>query len=340
MNKRILIVSLTIIVLLTSSCQVKEKRIKRILDNPIAKEEKKIYDYDHMDKDLSTLTEKYPDLIEVFTLGKSVEERDIYGAKIGRGENKIFITGGFHAREWMTSYLLVNLMEVYLRYLNNDNKLDGYDIDELMDKTTWYFVPMVNPDGIDLVINGIGNRDKEKLVEMNEGSEDFSRWKANINGVDPNNQFSAHWEEAYSTNDPSFENYKGSAPLDQPESKAIADFTLKENPDIVLAYHLSGSIIFWYYNQIEDQYDRDYKIAKRLKKITGYELVTEEESKSSAAGYKDWFIKEFKKPGYTVEIGDKRYDKITIDDIDQYILGNREVVLYLSEYLTKEKDWS
>jgi len=333
LKKQISFIFLAIVLFITTSCQMRQEKIKRILDNPIVKEEKNVYDHSNMEKDLIALVEKYPSKMELLTLGKSVEGRILYGAKLGNGSKQLLVSAGFHGREWMTSYLIVNFIELYLRYGEENKKLDGYDVGKLMKETTLYFVPMVNPDGIDLVLNGVGDRDRTRLVEMNEGSEDFSRWKANINGVDPNRQFNADWEETDSKENPSFENYKGSAPLNQPESKYLENFTLKINPDIVLAYHLSGSVIFWFYNQTKDQYKRDYKLAKKIGKITGYKLVDETDSDNIAAGYKDWFVKDFQKPGYTIEIGDKKYDRIIMTDIDQYILENREVILYLGKYL-------
>ena len=57
-------------------------------------------------------------------------------------------------------------------------------------------VPIVNPDGVDLVLNGPGHLGiaREALDEMNEHQPDFREWKANINGVDLNNQFPSFWE--------------------------------------------------------------------------------------------------------------------------------------------------
>lgn len=53
---------------------------------------------------------------------------------------------------------------------------------------------MVNPDGVDLVLNGPPNHLRKDLIEINEGSEDFIHWKANIRGIDLNNQFPANWD--------------------------------------------------------------------------------------------------------------------------------------------------
>ena len=337
MKRCMLFLWLTIIVFSISSCQPKEENRKLILDNTIVKTDE-AYDYLKMETDIKALEQRYPDKMEVFHIGESVEGRKLYGIKIGNGSQKLLITAAFHAREWMTSYLLMNLIELFLRYEKDGKKLEGYNLSQVLEETTFYFIPMLNPDGVDLVLNGVGMRDGEKLMEMNEGSDDFTRWKANIMGTDLNRQFNAHWEDTDSKEQPSFENYKGEHVLDQPESQAIAEFTLKINPDMAAAYHLSGSIIFWYYNQTGKQYKRDYKIAKKISRLTGYILVKEEESDNIAAGYKDWFVKKFERPGYTIEIGDKKYDSITVEDIDQFILENRQVLLYLAKMAGKLED--
>lgn len=294
------------------------------------------YDYEQLKEDLFKLKEGHPEKLQVDTIGVSVEGREIYAARIGNGEKKLVVIGGVHAREWMTSYLLMSLIEIYLNHDKEGKKLKGYPIYQLLEEVSVSFIPMMNPDGIDLVLNGIGNRNLELLGTMNEGEADFSRWKANIAGVDLNRQFPADWEETESKEAPSFENYKGTFPLDQPESKAVANYTLEEKPEMAVAYHLSGSVIFWYYNQKDQAYKRDLKIGKKIGRITRYKLVEKEDSDGIAAGYKDWFVKAFEKPGYTIEIGDQRYDQIGADEVYRFIEENQEVVPYLMREIRKK----
>ncbi len=291
------------------------------------------YDYEQFKEDLFKLQESYPGRLHVDTIGTSVEGRELYVARMGNGPKKLVVIGGVHGREWMTTYLLMSLIELYLNHDQRGTKVKGYAIGELLEEVSVSFVPMLNPDGIDLVLNGAGDRDRELLLKMNEGEENFSRWKANIAGVDLNRQFPADWKETDSKEEPSFENYKGILPLDQPESKGIARFTLEEQPEMTVAYHLSGSVIFWYYNQKSQHYKRDLKIGKKLRRLTGYKLVEEEDSDGVAAGYKDWFVKVFERPGYTIEIGDRRYDEIGVEDIDRFTKENLRVIPYLMKVI-------
>lgn len=295
------------------------------------------YDFRKMKEDLKALEGRFPDKMSYSSIGKSIEGRELYAVKIGKGENKILLVGSVHAREWMTSYLLMGLLELYLESEEQGKRVGGYNIKKMLKNTTITFVPMLNPDGVDLVLNGVGHRDKEELLKMNDQETDFTRWKANIAGVDLNRQFNADWEKTQSKEGPSFENYKGEKYLDQPESAALVRLTQEEDFDITVAYHLSGSVIFWYYHQKNSTYKRDLGIAKGLRWITGYKLVEEEDSEGAAAGFKDWFVKTYEKPGYTIEIGDKRYDAIQEKDLPRFIKENRRVVPYLAKAAKKIK---
>ena len=94
--------------------------------------------------------------------------------------------------------------------------------------------------------------------------------------------------------------YVGRAPLSQRESRALAGYTEYIDPDLVLAYHTQGKEIYWQFDDIEIEGARE--LGERLAAVSGYTL-TEPAEVSSFAGYKDWFIKVFRRPGFTVEAG-------------------------------------
>jgi g-D-glutamyl-meso-diaminopimelate peptidase len=162
---------------------------------------------------------------------------------------------------------------------------------------------MVNPDGVELVQQGILPTHPlyHDLKKWNEGRADYRGWKANIRGVDLNDQFPAYWEEEVrrrGKTGPSRRDYAGPAPLSEPESKALADLTEREQFDMVLSIHSQGQEIYWNYRDLEPKESRDW--ALRLAAATGYRAV---KLGGSDAGYKDWFIQRFGKPGFTVEVG-------------------------------------
>jgi len=260
------------------------------------------YGYAEMQEDLAVLKQIYP-FLESGDIGESVLGRKIPAVRIGKGSRQVHYNGSFHANEWITTPLLMKFLEDYARAYTGDGMLRGRNVKELYDRTSLWMVPMVNPDGVELVLQGVNpdNPYYERLLEWNNGSLDFSRWKANIRGVDLNDQFPAHWEEEKERRGalgPGPRDYPGTAPLTEPEAITMADFTRNNDFRLVIAFHTQGKEIYWNYRGLEPP--ESLEIARRFAEVSGYRPV---ELTGSDAGYKDWFIQEYRRPGFTVECG-------------------------------------
>ncbi len=289
------------------------------------------YTYSKMVKHLESLKAIYN--LDIQTFGKSVYQRDLYYIKLGSGTKKIAVTAGVHGREGITSLLTMKLIEEYAKKYEQQQNIVDYDLKDLFNKVSFYFIPMLNPDGIEIAINGI-KQNQEFFTKANEGDSDFSHWKSNGRGVDLNKQFPADWEEVESSKNAHYKDFKGNTPLSEPESKALASLSQKENFAAVVCFHNSGSIIYWYYNQKGRKYQHDYKLAKAMAAKNGYQLIEPEESDKKAAGYKDWFIKEFEKPGFTIEISDGKAERpLPSSQLSRYFQENKEVLLELAKKL-------
>ena len=94
--------------------------------------------------------------------------------------------------------------------------------------------------------------------------------------------------------------YVGRFPLSQPESLALYDYTERVDPAIVIAWHSQGEVIYWQYGGIEVSGARE--LAERFADASGYALEDTPYA-SSFAGYKDWFIQAYRRPGFTIEVG-------------------------------------
>ncbi|MEA4825454.1 MAG: M14 family metallocarboxypeptidase, partial [Clostridium sp.] len=210
----------------------------------------------------------------------------------------------------------------------------GYDIRDIWNRSTIYIMPMVNPDGVDLVIDGL-QRDNPyyaQLIQWNNGSTDFSQvWEANIRGVDLNHNYDASWnlskaaEAAYGISGPGPTRYSGPYPESETETKAVADFTRSHNFRLVLAYHSQGEVIYWTYLNIIPPDSR--RIGELFSRVSGYEL-SQTSGITSYAGYKDWFIDKYRRPGFTIEVGRgknplpiEQFNKIYNDNIEILILA-------------------
>ena len=160
----------------------------------------------------------------------------------------------------------------------------------------------------------------------------FCWWKLGKTiGVDLNLQFPAGWEQAkeikYSQgfNQPAPRDFVGYGPLTEPESLAIYNFTLMHDFRLVIAYHTQGKEIYWQFQNFNPP--DSLEIGEKFAQASGYRL-SEIPYNSSFAGYKDWFIQTYNKPGYTIEAGIgknplpiSQFDEIYNDNISILILG-------------------
>ena len=141
---------------------------------------------------------------------------------------------------------------------------------------------------------------------MSDGDDFPKDWKANIVGVDLNLNYPAGWEEARDSKfslgytDPRAFGSVGRYPLSEPESRAVAAFTEKHSFSLVLALHSQGGEIFPEYKGLSPE--NTAEIAEEFSRISGYEAKKTPDEMGNA-GYKDWFISKFSKPGFTVEVG-------------------------------------
>lgn len=264
------------------------------------------YSYEVMTRDLHKLAEAHPGLIRLHTIGQSEYGRELWAADLGTGEAIVLLNGSHHAREWMTTILLMTMLDRYAIASEKDAAWNGIPVRDLLARVTFRFVPMVNPDGVTLQQEGLAafpEEDHAALIAMNDGSSSFKRWKANAKGIDLNRQYPADWANIRDPRPgPHYMNYKGKAPLTAKEAQAMAEATIDAQPEIALAYHSSGEIVYWHFHNNPDVVKRDRNIVNLYSELTGYRIV-EPTKNPSGGGYKDWFIQQFGRPALTPELG-------------------------------------
>lgn len=260
---------------------------------------------------LEGFSKKYP-FLEQGNFGYSALGKNLKYLKFGNGSKQVFYSASIHANEWITSVLIMKFIENLSTAYLNKSTIWGYPAQELFNNYSLYLVPMINPDGVDLVV---GNTQKylpdiyaqAKKLSTNYPSIPFPNgWKANINGIDLNLQFPAEWETArinkyaQGYTKPGPRDFVGSRPLEASETLALYNFTLSKNFSLILAYHTQGEVIYWkFLNYLPPN---SYEIGKHFSQVSGYLLESTPYS-SGFAGYKDWFIQNYNRPGYTIEAG-------------------------------------
>lgn len=260
--------------------------------------------------EIAEITGTYP-FCRSEVLTRTAFGREVRTLVVGNGSRHVLFTASHHANEWITTPVLLKFAEELAAAIASGGEIGGQNAQTLAAQTTIYMVPMVNPDGVDLVTGAIepGTPEYENarlLAARYSGIPFPSGWKADLLGVDLNLNYPAGWLQAreikYSQGytSPGPRDFVGRAPLSQRETMALAGYTEVVDPELVLAYHTQGKVIYWQFEDIQVPGARE--LGLRLAQKSGYSLADTPYA-SSFAGYKDWFIKQFRRPGYTVEAG-------------------------------------
>ena len=293
------------------------------------------YNSSILKKDWDALIFKYP-FLKLYTIGYSVLGNPIYSVKLGFGSKQVCYLASTHANEYITTTLLIKFLEnMCIAYYQNSS-ISGYNVKNLLNSTTIYLIPLVNPDGVDLLNGNISSTSNSyiyaRYIASNYPDIPFPNgWKANIKGVDLNLQFPAGWENAKKIKfaqgytSPAPRDFVGFGPLTEPEALAVYDFTLAHNFRLILTYHTQGKEIYW---QFQDYAPKEaYSIGQKFARVSGYTLANVP-YESSFAGYKDWFLQQYRRPGHTIEAGLgenplplSQFNQIYNDNIGILILG-------------------
>ena len=275
------------------------------------------------------LVERYP-LLRTEKLGVTAFGRSLRTLVVGNGPRKVVYSAAHHANEWITTPVLLKFAEELAAAMEAGGEIFGTDAGQLADTATIYMVPMVDPDGVDLVTGAIepGTLQYEtarRLADNYPAIPFPEGWKANLLGVDLNLNYPAGWLQAREIKfsqgytRPGPRDYVGRAPLNQIETRLLAGYTEFLDPALVLAYHSQGEEIYWQFLDYDVPGARE--LGERFAEVSGYRLA-ETPYESSFAGYKDWFIQKFRRPGYTIEVGSgtnplplEQFDKIYQDNL-------------------------
>lgn len=262
--------------------------------------------------------------------------RPVTALRLGEGPRSVLYNASHHANEWITTPVLMKFLEQYALAISVNGRIFGADAQQLWRRTQLWLVPMVDPDGVDLVTGAIapGSQQYNAALRIAERYPDIpfpNGWKANLLGVDLNLNYPAGWEQARENKfalgftTPAPRDFVGMRPLDQAETAGMAGLTREVNPGLTLSYHSQGQVIYWKYLDMEPKGARE--LGEQFAQVSGYELEDTPYA-SGFAGYKDWFILTYDRPGYTIEVGLgenplplEQFDQIYQDNLGILILG-------------------
>ncbi len=203
--------------------------------------------YAEMVTEIKAAQAAHPDIVQVRSIGKSYQGRDIWVAKVSdnvatdENEPEVMFDSMHHARE----HLSLEQDLALLRWLT-----DGYGTDSritnIVNTREIWIVFMVNPDGAEYDLTGSPFRSWRKNRQPNAGTTAI--------GTDVNRNYGYHWACCGgSSSSKSSPTYHGSAAFSTPEARVIRDFMAsrringRQQIRTAITFHTAGQQILWPY---------------------------------------------------------------------------------------------
>lgn len=285
---------------------------------------------ENREKLIKKLKNKYP-FIKTGILSKSLCKRNISYIQIGNPKNEVLLSAAFHGTEWLTTLLLLHFTSEICESIIKKRQISEINISDFFEQKGVIILPCMNPDGVEISLKGPSAALEYTQLVNDISKGDTTHWQANARGVDINHNFNADWKSLRNREikagitGPAQTRFGGTAPESEPESKAIASLCRFSNLRTAFAFHSQGEEIYWDYGKYTPQ--RSELMARILAMSSGYKAASPE-GLAVGGGFKDWFIKEFRRPAFTIEIG-KGQNPLPIEDLES-IYNTLEELLVLS----------
>ena len=259
----------------------------------------KAYTSDEVYRDIALIAKQYPDAVTISSAGKSTLGQDLTLVKLGHGSKKALITGGIHSREHLTvTFTMLCLEEYAAAYCSKTGAYGSYNMKQLLNTYTLYIVPMMNPDGMDVVTkftNPLYNYSGSRM-----------EYKSNANGVNLNRNFPFYWgsitDGGINTRYTDVQKYKGPSAGSEVETQAIMNLCSQNRFEWLLSMHLRGNCLYWR-DSASGVVPGDWELTQKLVNKCGYWAVeTSTAANDYGGGLENWFRGAQGRPGLCVEL--------------------------------------
>lgn len=226
---------------------------------------------DEILRKLNTVSDQYPDLTELRTIGRTTQgKREIRAIKISdhadqdEDEPVVMFSGGIHADELPGIEICMTLI---------DSLTAGYGkvprISEWVDSFEIWIIPVINVDGHHVVTDNIDPRWRKNTRDLNNNGV---LYEYEGDGIDLNRNFNFNWAHGGSS-DSTNQRYRGPHPFSEGAARAVRDLALEHQFLTSITYHSQGEVIFypWVWG---DQKAPDDKLLTEMANELGARITT------------------------------------------------------------------
>jgi hypothetical protein len=296
------------------------------------------HSYTEVTAEVAAAAAAHPDIVRLFSIGKSYQGRDLWAVKISdnvnvdEAEPEVMFDGGHHADEHMATEMTLHV----LHWL-----ADGYGVDpritNIVNTREIWIVFLVNPDGAEYDISGGRYHSWRKNRQPTPGTSSI--------GTDLNRNYSYRWGGGGLTSaDPASRFYRGTAAFSTPEDRAMRDFMAsrvvngRQQIRAAMTFHENGRLVEWPYGYTmadvpADMTVQDHaalaSIGRHMAATNGYTPQQASDLYVDTGTSRDYQYGVYRIFAYTFELSIRDYPDDSL--IEAETGRNKEAVLWLIE---------
>uniref|UniRef100_A0A914ELD3 ShKT domain-containing protein n=1 Tax=Acrobeloides nanus TaxID=290746 RepID=A0A914ELD3_9BILA len=229
------------------------------------------YSYPEIVAWMRRIESRKPNFARVFSIGKTVERRDIYGIKFGnpvddKSKQVVWIDAGIHAREWTSVHTAVYFIYLIANRYGKDPAITQY-----LNNLNIVIFPCLNPDGYEFTRSA--PRDVEvRMWRKNRSNDRCAKNRRGemicCKGVDLNRNFAFRFAETGTSYFPCSEIFHGAGAFSEPETRAVRDAVLSPEflgkIDAFITLHAYSQLWIYPYSHKKFSYPSDVEDLKEV----------------------------------------------------------------------------
>jgi hypothetical protein len=296
------------------------------------------HSYTELTTEIHAVAAAHPDIVQVFSIGKSYKGRELWMAKVSdnvatdEAEPELLFDGTHHSDEHMPVEMCLKIFHWLV---------DGYGTDpritNIVDTREVYILFLANPDGAEYDISGGKFHHWRKNRQPTPGTRSI--------GTDLNRNYGYKWGLGGRTSaNPQAITYHGPRPFSAPETRAVRDFLASRVVDgrqqirASVSFHETGRLVMWPYGYTKVNVPPDmtvadhtalWRIGRHMAVTNGYRAEQASDLYITRGTTKDYAYGTYRIFAYTFEMSVKDYVKPSM--IGPETKRNKEAVLYLME---------
>lgn len=262
------------------------------------------FSYKDLIEKTESIMQKYPFLVKC-KIGESVCGREIFALSLGNYKNTVLFVGGFGARDFAATGVLLEYVDRLCFAFKNKEKISGVSVSSQLLSRGLSVVACINPDGLEIASKGAEGAGEYAEFVRKISKNDTSFWNANAKGVDISKNFNSQrekmplYEAGKGVFGPAASGYGGFAAESEPETAALVNFCEKNNVHHAISLVGSGESINW--RSETDDPENSRTMAKVLSVCCGYGIVNSRCAEDFGS-FKDWFCENFNRSALSLGV--------------------------------------